>query len=46
MPMRCAHKLLDDHGHLFLFQAVRSGSHVGFRVAAEGGGIDPLDGVD
>ena len=40
-----ADHLLQDDCHLFFFQAVGCGTHVGFRVLAEGGCIDALDGL-
>ena len=43
--MQRAYHLLQDHRHLFFFQAIRRGAHVGFGVLAEGGRIDALDGL-
>ena len=45
LPVGRAHNPLENHRHFFLFQTVGRGPHVGFRMAAEGGGVDAPDGL-
>ena len=45
LPVGRAHNLLENHRHLFLFQTIRRGPHVGLRMAAERGCIDAPDGL-
>ena len=45
LPVGRAHNLLENHRHLFFFQTIRRRAHVGFRMAAEGGGVDAPNGL-
>ncbi len=43
LAVHLAHNLLQDDRHLFLFQAVGRGAHVGLGVLAERGSVNALD---
>src|SRR3984885_4146384 len=43
LSVQLADNLLQNHSHLFFFQAIRRGANVGLCVLAESRGIDALD---